>query len=174
MGCSNGLLLKYAVRIKNEGPGSSLLASTVGNGLLPITQISRVTGLGLGTEGSITLREANRRIQIPDTVRSFPDLGLRLRIDADLQGQLVFQFFTEFWQKRAGATKTIFIDISNRDRRPLFIFTYTGCSMKSYTFEDQELGVTRVGVLNMAFTPYNVDIDQSPESLLLAGAVTSG
>lgn len=164
MGCGNALLIRYKVRIKDESSGLGGQPFDP-MGLITIKQISRVTGLGLGDEGTITLTEYNKIVTIPDGRRKLPNLGLQMRMDGSVAAIFHLTFFEDWWEERQSKTYTIAVDITKRDWTPILTLEYQGSSILSHNYEDQDLGAPRLGFVNMTFAPYDVVLNRTAESL---------
>ena len=147
MACSNALLVRYQVRI--EGTPYQRV---------PIKQIMKVGGLTHGDEGSVSLRELKKIVEIPNTVRTLPTLSLQLRMDGGPAGFRTTDFFRTWYKNRRYQTYTVLVDITSRSWKTLYTWKYDSCSIASLSMEDQELGQTKLGVMDMTFKPYDVNL----------------
>lgn len=161
MGCSNALMIRYMVQIapgacNNFADLTGLIAANTDTkqsktGIVP--GVTRVTGLALGEEGSIEVPEWETKSIISDGKRALPTLGLQARVDADLRG---FTLFSGIFNERAAATLDFKIFICKRNWDPLYAYYYKDCEIRGFNQEDQELGASKLGLVDMVFAPYNV------------------
>lgn len=156
MSCSNAILVRYKVRFQNEGKAKDSFG--LGTGLLPVKGVTRLTGLSLGEEGEVTLREQDKVVRIPNNVTTYKDIGMTVRMDADAYGLATFDFFTDWWAERRGWTRTILIDFCNRAWFPLFTIEAVGCSIKMFNFDEQNLAEGKFLIFDLSFTPYETNL----------------
>lgn len=161
MGCSNALMIRYMVQFKpgacNGYAGLGALVTDSTDTKQSITNVvpglTRVTGLSLGEEGTIEVPEWESKAMISDGKRSLPTLGLQFRVDSDLR---TFKLISGLFENRASITLDVNVYITKRDWSPLYIYYYQDCEIRSFTQEDQELGQSKLGIIDAVFAPYNV------------------
>jgi hypothetical protein len=127
--------------------------STKNNVSNVVSGLTRVTGLSLGEEGQIDVPEWDTRAIISDGKRTLPTLGLQFRVDSDLK---TLDLIASIFNNRASTTLNISVYITKRDWTPLYIYEYIDCEIRSFTQEDQELGQSKLGLIDCVFAPYNV------------------
>lgn len=168
MACNNALMIRYRVK---ANPGCNVNANVTP--LIPagpITNITRVTGISLGEEGEIEVPEWDRKSRISDGKRNLPVLGLQFRIDGN---QNTFNFFATYYRYRHDTYMTFLVDITRRDWQILHTYEFVDCEMRSFVQEDQELSATKLGLVDMAFSPYDVLLKDSVGNYLVpAQAIT--
>lgn len=151
MACRNALLVRYKVRVEEEAPTPA--------GCIPADpsvwwkDITKVTGLGLGEEGEVDVPEWDRKVKVSDGKRDIKAMSMQMKIMSDLTA---FNFFLSWYQFRADACRGVYIDICDRAWNTIFTFKYTGVEMRGFNMEDQELGQTKLGYVDMMFSPYDV------------------
>lgn len=166
MACNNALMIRYRVK---PVAGCNVNAAVVP--LIPagsIANITRVTGISLGEEGEIEVPEWDRKSKISDGKRTLPPLGLQFRIDGN---QDVFNFFMNYFRYRHDTYITFNIEITRRDWSILHVYEFKDCEMRSFVQEDQELGQTKLGLVDMAFSPYDILMKDAVGNYILPASV---
>jgi hypothetical protein len=161
MGCRNALLVRYKVFIDEEtGP-----ASTV-----PLDDITMAGGLSLGEEGTVTIPEWDRDIDISNGKRKIPAVTLKYK----LKGETLptFKYFADWWNKRNSVCRNVRIEILDRAWQLLYTFVYTGVEMGGHKMEDQDLGTPKLGIWEVTLRPYDVYMtDENGNIIISPGGV---
>lgn len=162
MACSNALLIRYRIRIlpgdcsADNDPNMPPIPNPPAN---VIPNITRVTGISLGEEGEIEVPEWDRKARISDGKRTLPTLGMQLRVDGELPpGSETLHFFARWFNFRHNTRFDILVDITRRDFSVMYTYQYVACEIRSFKQEDQELGATKIGLVDMDFAPYDVQL----------------
>lgn len=138
----NALILRYRVEIDNEDIFGSDIIS--------------VAGFDLGEEGTIEVPEWDRIALVSDGKRKIVDVALKYRLMDDMK---THDYFKDWWDTRAISNRDISVIWTSRDYdRELFRWVFLDCEFRKFNGEDQELGATKLGVLECTFAPYDVDI----------------
>lgn len=155
MGCSNAMLMRYKVRIQEESaPGGILQIGGISG--FNVASVTSVEGLSLGEDGEVSILEYDKRVRISDGIRAIPDLSMQIRIDGGVSGELLMTFFEDWYNERQKVTRTILIDLCNRAWNPVRTYEYVGCQLRNYDNGSAELGQSKLYLVNLKFTPYNV------------------
>lgn len=147
MARTKALMVRFAVEISLNGSAPK-----------KIQDIIAINGLDLGKEGTIEVPEWDRNVQISDGKKKLSDLGVKFRIN---EGSDTFKFFLDMWKDRANAEVDIDIIITKRNWEELYRYKATGCEMLGFKGDDQELGSPKLGINELVFAPYDMDIDTS-------------
>lgn len=150
MGCSNALLARYAVRIDNS-PFR----------LVPIKQATKIDGLSLGQDGTVSITERDKIVEIPDGRKKLLPFAIELRVDSSVMFRVVENFFMDWWNNRNKRTHTIMVDICNRAYFPYYTWYLEHCSIQDLAMTDMELGTPKLALFTMSFQPYDVYIKRS-------------
>jgi activator of HSP90 ATPase len=167
MACNNAVMIRYQVKIS---PGqcnlatdfaTQIAANTTNNNVQTIT---KVNGLDLGEEGTIEVPDWEVKATISDGKRTLPQLEMQYRVDADLRA---FNLFTWMFQNRAALTADIQIFICKRDWSVLYSYKYLDCQLRKHGQEGQELGQTKLGLIDTMFSPYDVQLLDASGNLIV-------
>lgn len=168
MACNNALMIRYRVRLTPGCNVNPALLPLVPTGA--IANITRVTGISLGEEGEIEVPEWDRKSKISDGKRVLPVLGLQFRIDGNLN---TFNFFSNWFRYRNDSFFNINVEITRRDWSVLHTYEYLDTEMRSFVQEDQELGATKLGLVDMSFSPYDVLLKDSLGNYIVPAQVVT-
>ena len=142
MGKTNALIVRYKVEIDNQDIFGSDIIS--------------IAGFNLGEEGSIEVPEWDRNAIISDGKRKIQPITLKYRL---MRGLQTHTYFKEWWDERNTSNRDIVVIWTSRDfNNELFRWVFLDCEFNKFTGEDQELGATKLGVIECGFLPYEVDM----------------
>lgn len=168
MACSNAIIVRYKMRIKQmQGPNIAGLTETVANGLLNIGQITKVGGMSLGVYGKEELKEFNKIFRVSDGIRTLPTLKAEMMLQHGY-GSLVRDYFFEWHERPNEVVCNVSIDILDRSWCPQFIWEFDGCTMIDVNFEDQELASPKLGKLTFELEPVNVSVLKGLDAAMAA------
>lgn len=140
----NALLINFAVEIDG----------------VRVKDIISAAGFTLGEEGQIEVPEDDRIASIADGRRKIPELTMKYRLlktSTDSGG--THKFFSEWWKTREGNNKVVTIIWLQRDRKTeIMRWTYADCEFVGFKGEDQEYASPKVGVMELKFLPYDIDM----------------
>ena len=120
-----------------------------------VRDVTEVQGFSLGEEGTIEVPEWDRNALISDGKRKIPEITMKYRLMNEL---VTHNYFIEWWDTRHGCNRDIVITWANRAWEPLFRWTYSDCEFVKFMGEDQELGQTKLGIIELKFLPYEVTL----------------
>jgi hypothetical protein len=126
--------------------------------MIPLKQVSKIDGLSLGSEGTLSLTEFDKIVEIPDGRRKLLPIAMELRVDSSLMFRVVENFFMDWWAKRRRVTHTIMVDICNRAYLPYYTWYFYHCSIQDLAMPGMELGNGRLATFTTSFQPYDVMI----------------
>lgn len=166
MGCNNALLLRYKVRIRDESGGVLGGQNFDPLGLIVLKEVTRVSALTMGSEGGVSLTEYDKIVTVPDGRRRVPSLELQIRMDGSVRGEFVRDMFFGWWEDRSEITKTIIVDICKRDWSPILSWEFIGSAITQISMDGMDLGDLKLGLIDLAFQPYDVIVRRGLQSLL--------
>lgn len=157
---ANAILVRYRAKFTIEGTAPAGFVAPSGY----INDITKVGGLNLGEEGSVTVPEWDRVTEISDGKRKLVPITLSYMLKAvapDDPTMKAFEFFMRWFKYRASVTMRADIDITNRNWETLYTFAAKGVEMTSHKMEDQDLGTPKLGVWDVVLRPYDIKLVSS-------------
>lgn len=155
-------LTRFVVKI-SENCASSSITALGSSGIIFSTAI-KVSGLGLGEEGTVTVPQWGVNGMLADGQRTLSELNIDFRIEDKITSALAAtpaatspnSVLYKMFANRASSKYDIDIAITNRAFKALFVLKYEKCDFRSLKFEDQELGAAKLGTIMTSFLPYDV------------------
>lgn len=172
MACTNALMLRYQVTIKDgtcPSTGNGLTAVNAIAAVGFISGITKVNGLDLGEEGTIEVPDWETKYTVSDGKRTLPQLEIQYRIDADL---INFKLMSALFNNRAQVSADIEVLITKRDWTPLYIYKYISCQMRKHSQEGMELGSAKLGYIDTLWSPSDVQLLDCAHGILVAQGAT--
>lgn len=165
MGCRNAVLVRYKVYIEDEDTSSG---GTGGGSVTPMDDVTMVGGLSLGEEGTITVPEWDRDVELSNGKRKIAPLTLKYK----LKGKTIptHKFFANWWANRNSICKKVRVEILNRAWELQYTFVYLGVEFAGFKMEDQDLGSPKLGIWECTLRPYDVMMtDENGNVIVPAG-----
>jgi hypothetical protein len=123
----------------------------------PITDVISVSGLSLGDQGTVTLTQQDRIVELPDGIRKLPTLNFTCRFkNGDIQSEFVKAKLFEWYNERSTKTYDIQIFITNKTFCPQHSYKYLGSSIKNISENDKEMGKPDFSIITISTLPYDV------------------
>lgn len=166
-------LIRYVVEIAPQCGDSGIQTAFGGSSgtskFRVMSNAIKVTGITLGEEGTVDVPQWGVTGVLADGQRKLSPLAIDFRVDNGInervgslepndittnQTDLVYLMF----EKRAVAQYNINVYITDRSFKALFVYNFTGCSMRKLAMDDQELGAAKLGVIMTEFLPLDVTV----------------
>lgn len=144
MAKTNALIVRYKVFITDAATN-----------VKEVKSITKVGGFSLGEEGTITVPEWDRDAMIADGKRKLKEVTMQYRLMAGLDDH---RYFLSWWKARAGDNRDISVVWYDRAWTELFRWNWEDVEFAAFNGEDQELGSVKLGLIDVKFLPYEVDI----------------
>lgn len=147
MPCGTDLLNRYIVSLSGRDVRIPI----------PIADIISISGLGMGDQGTVTLTQQDRIVEIPDGIRKLPNLTVEFRFKPfDPVSSLFKNRLFDWYNKRNTQTYDLTIFVTNRTFCPTHAYKYIGCSIKNLTENDKSMGKSDFSIITATFIPYDV------------------
>lgn len=162
--CSTGSfakLVRFVVRISENCADPSI--SALSGGVIFDNAI-KVSGLGLGEEGTVTVPQWGVNGMLADGQRTLAELNIDFRIEDQITSSLSNtplvtnknSILYKMFDYRSTSKYDLDIAITDRSFKALFVLKYEKCDFRSLKFEDQEIGAAKLGTMMTSFLPYDV------------------
>lgn len=130
-----------------------------------IRDVVSISGLSMGDQGSVTLTQQDRIIEIPDGIRKLPELTLAFRfIPSDLESVAVKTKLFDWYNDRNIRVYDIEIYITNRTWCPIHKWVFSGSSIKNISENDKDISTPSLSQITASFVPYEVTYYNALES----------
>lgn len=147
MSCSTVQIARYIVVMSGKGIKVPV----------PLMDIVSISGLGMGDQGTITLTQQDRIVELPDGIRRLPQLTLSFRFDSKNPSSVFAKDkLFEWYNKRNTQTYDLDVFITNRTFCPQHGYRYLGSSIKNITENDKSMGKADLSIITAVFIPYDV------------------
>ena len=139
---------------------------------IPILDITSISGLGMGDQGTVTLTQQDRIVEIPDGIRKLPQLTFAFRFKnfEPISMTIKDRLFT-WYNERSTKTYDLDVFITNKTFCPSHAYRYLGCSIKDIKENEKEIGKADFSIITATFTPYDIIALSSPVEALQAWSV---
>lgn len=161
MACTNdATLIRFVVRMTVScGTPVGPIAPLVGGVEKSFSSITKVSGIDLGEEGTISVPFWGRMAQMSDGIRVFKPLAIQLRIPRlPFEPGSDFAAISAMYNQRAALRYNIDVWVTDRSFEALMLVRFFENDMKKFSFEDMELGAAKVGVVDTEFLPRDVKL----------------
>lgn len=139
---------------------------------IPILDVISVSGLGMGDQGTVTLTQQDRVVEIPDGIRKLPQLTLTFRFkNFEVISMAVKDKLFEWYNNRSTKTYDIDVFITNKTFCPSHAYRYLGSSIKDIKENDKEIGKADFSIITAIFTPYDIVALSSPVEAIQAWSI---
>lgn len=149
-------LTRFLVEITEScGDGTSILSKQTDKKVL-FDNCIKVTGLGLGEEGTVTVPQWGVNGILADGQRTLSGVTLDFRVENSLPvtvGTTKTEILADMFDKRASSKYDLRIAITGRDFKAMFVYAYDNCDLRSFKSEDQEIGASKLGTVMLEFLP---------------------
>lgn len=186
MACNNALLGRYKVYVdigcgadKTASPYKEMVAlisantdgvttnGTTTNGW--IYHVTKVSGLGLGEEGTMEVPDWLKKTVQADGKRNIPQLGLQFKYMSDRK---TFTLMAAMFNQRATIKYDFQIHVTDKAFNSLYYYEYTGCEMLAFNQEDQELGQSKLIYIDTKFTVDDVKLCDTNGTVIVSTSLT--
>lgn len=146
-----------------------LFKGNVGTNRTPflVRDVVLVNGLSMGDQGSVTLTQQDRIIEIPDGIRKLPELTLAFRfVRGNLESEVAKTRLFEWYDKRNERLYDIEVYITDRKWCPIHKWVFSGASIKNISENDKDIASPSLSLITASFVPYEVSYFDTLESIL--------
>lgn len=146
--CSNTVsLARYIITISDPREKFPVL----------LKDVISVSGLGLGDQGSVTLTQQDRIVEIPDGIRTLPNLTISMRFSfRDPTSEIVKTKLFEWYNSRSTKVYDVQVYITNKSFCVQHSYKYIGSSIKNISENDKEMGRSEFSIITATIVPYDV------------------
>lgn len=124
---------------------------------IPVGDVFSVSGLGMGDQGTVTLTQQDRIVELPDGIRRFDPLTISFRFnEVDPVSLILKQKIYQWYNERNTRTYDIEIFVTDKKFCLRYAYKYVGSSIKSIKENDKEVGRSDIPVITATFLPYDV------------------
>lgn len=172
----NGKMIRYAVGI-TQGCGwdssNARITSTNLDSVVPVDTgaanvkylqaITRVGGISLGEEGEVEVPEWDTTSIISDGKRKIQTLTTQVRVSEAFAASVTAgssdaNIMALLYSLRDLITLNVYLFITARDWSVLYYYKFIDSQIKKFSQEDQELGAAKLGLIDIDFAPYDVEL----------------
>jgi hypothetical protein len=122
-----------------------------------VKDVYSISGLGMGDQGTVTLTQQDKTVELPDGIRKFDPLTIAFRFNEKDKSSFSFkERLFKWYNERSTRTYDLDIFITNRNFNIRYAYRYIGSSIKSLKENDKELGRSEIPVTTATFLPYDV------------------
>lgn len=169
MACSNvATLVRFVGRVSKacgDDPDSPISGTDH-----TFNNITKVGGLNMGEEGTVEVPDWGTKSIIADGVRVLQPVTLQFRVHFDpFAANSDMDTLIKMFDRRSRFKYTWEIFITDRGFKVLWKFKFIQTDMKSFKMEDQELGQAKVGLIDADFLPYDVELRDCNDNIVIAG-----
>jgi hypothetical protein len=120
----------------------------------------------LGDQGLVTVTQQDRIVELPDGVRTLPQLTMTLRYSfLDPASDLAKKKMFDWYKGRNTTTYDVEIYITNKTFCPQHKYIYYGCSLFKLTENDKDISKVSFSEYTLTVTPYDIVYMDTIEAL---------
>lgn len=127
-------------------------------GLVPIPDVTKISGLGLGEFETIDVDTVTGKKTIVTDRVTLPNLVLEVRLSTTPAHAGVKSVFDRIWSNKVLETADFFISICIKGGY-IYVYKYTNCQLKSYKENDKDIGQANFSIITTEWVPFDVSFE---------------